>query len=59
MCVKLMRSNSLSSIKRLWKKWGLLNTRQQKNSFATIAPFVKAIQDDYPTMGACQMVTTL
>jgi hypothetical protein len=37
----------------------MLNTRQQKHTFETIAPFIKEIKDRFPNMGARQLVTTL
>jgi len=35
------------------------NTRQQKNTFETITPFIQEIKEHFPTMGARQLVTTL
>ena len=37
----------------------MLNTRQQKHTFETIAPFIKEIKNRFPNMGARQLVTTL
>jgi len=42
----------------LQKDWAV-GTWQQKSTFETIGPFLQEIWVRYPTMGACQMVTTL
>ena len=51
--------NSKRSIQRHRVKWGLLGTRQQKQSFNAITPFVQEIKERFPNMGARQLVSTL
>jgi hypothetical protein len=50
---------SSASVKRLRKRFNLLSTRQQHQTFLTIAPFVTEVRERFPTMGARQMVVTL
>src|SRR6266545_2751686 len=54
-----MFTSSRSSLRRKREKWGMLNTRQQKHTFETIAPFIKETKDHFPNMGAHQLVTIL
>ncbi|KAL0960439.1 hypothetical protein HGRIS_005482 [Hohenbuehelia grisea] len=56
-CTKFGLSNT--TMKRLRRKWGFASTRQQRNTFETIAPFVQEIRSRFPTMGARSMVSAL
>ncbi|KAH9476801.1 hypothetical protein JR316_0010716 [Psilocybe cubensis] len=42
---------SVSSIKRLRKKWDLLSTRQQKHTLESIAPAIQEMRTRFPTRG--------
>ncbi|KAF9058918.1 hypothetical protein BDP27DRAFT_1186897, partial [Rhodocollybia butyracea] len=41
-----------SSIKRLWKRWGLLGTRQQGYTVETVGDLITAAREIYPDRGA-------
>jgi hypothetical protein len=43
---------SVSSVKRLRRRWGLLSTRQQKHNFETIANYIQEIRKRFPFRGA-------
>lgn len=59
-CIYLLGiSYSTKSVQRFRAKLGLLNTRQQNQTFETISPFIQEIRGRFPTMGARQMVTTM
>ncbi|KAF5377194.1 hypothetical protein D9615_006459 [Tricholomella constricta] len=55
----LAKSLSVSSLKRVRAKLGLVGTRKRNASFEEIAPFLLEIRERFPTMGARQMVTVL
>ena len=50
---------SLRSLERRRKEWGLLNTRQQKQTFLTIVPFVDKVKERFPNKGVRGLVTHL
>lgn len=51
--------DSLRSLERRRKSWGLLNTRQQGQTFTTIAPFIDEVKERFPNKGARGLVTHL
>jgi hypothetical protein len=47
-----IHDSSVITVRRLWKKWNLLSTRQQKHSMETIYDQVHEICEHFPMRGA-------